>query len=395
MQEHPIPQDITGYRFHIVGSMTLKQFGEVFLGVIFAAIFYNTNLISIIKWPPIMLSVGIGAAAAFLPIEERPLDHWIITFFKVMYKPTKFYWRRIPQIPEAFLHHQSATYDKDEPTLDLNPAKRQRIKEYVSSIPEIKTTTQDYSTDELSRMQNILSSFTSVQVSQTTITPAQPVQEKPRFDVRVRKMRKPAAVETIIFEDTATIQTQPQQPGVIYEDHKQYEPELLPTKKSMLPTDQVAHNIQIPEERTVTANSQEEQGDTAVFNQQNAVNDVSQKAYIQPEALNTQQTIAVAEASYNQDLPFPIKPSEPNKVVGMVLSQNNDLLVNSIVEIQTPEGSISRAVKTNALGQFFITTALKPGDYNVVVEKAGFQFEPHHLKVDNTIIPPMEIRSVN
>jgi hypothetical protein len=38
MKEHPIPQDITNYRFHIVGSMTLKQFGECAAGVIIALI---------------------------------------------------------------------------------------------------------------------------------------------------------------------------------------------------------------------------------------------------------------------------------------------------------------------------------------------------------------------
>ncbi len=79
----------------------------------------------------------------------------------------------------------------------------------------------------------------------------------------------------------------------------------------------------------------------------------------------------------------------------MVLSQNNDLLTNAIVEIQTPEGSIARAVKTNTLGQFFITTPLKNGDYNIVVEKTGYQFQPQHLIINNTIIPPMEIRSDN
>ena len=34
MREHPIPQDITGYKFHIIGSMTLKQFLEIAIGVI-------------------------------------------------------------------------------------------------------------------------------------------------------------------------------------------------------------------------------------------------------------------------------------------------------------------------------------------------------------------------
>lgn len=157
MQEHPIPQDITGYKFHIIGSMTLKQFGEIFLGVIFAVLFYKTNLVSIIKWPLVLLSVGLGAAAAFVPIEERPLDHWIITFFKVLYKPTKFYWRREPKIPDPFTYKPSEIQE-DTSTLDLTPAKKQRIKEYVGAIPEQTKTSQDFTSDEINRMQGILSS---------------------------------------------------------------------------------------------------------------------------------------------------------------------------------------------------------------------------------------------
>jgi len=77
MKEHPIPQDITSYRFHIVGSMTLKQFGEVAGGVVIAFILYNTGIIGIVKWPLIVLFGLGGAAAAFIPLGERPLSHWI------------------------------------------------------------------------------------------------------------------------------------------------------------------------------------------------------------------------------------------------------------------------------------------------------------------------------
>ncbi|MBP7842989.1 PrgI family protein [Candidatus Woesebacteria bacterium] len=389
MQEHPIPQDITGYRFHIIGSMTLKQFGEILIGVIFGFIFFKTNLIAVIKWPLVLLSVGMGAAAAFVPIEERPLDHWIITFFRIMYKPTKFYWKRVPTIPDAFKYVPLDKNTKEEPTLDLTPAKRQRIKEYVSAIPEVSTVRQDFTNDELSRMQNILTSFTTVQVTETVVTATQPAHEKPRMDVRVRKMRKPALPEVSIFEDTNTVSIP------TLNVYQKEEPILVPeTKKSILKSDQVAGDIEIPEEqmiRTISDKDEEEK----LSDSQHSINDSSAKSYIEPEAQNTTQTIAVQDAQYNQDLPFPIKPSEPNKVVGMVLSQNNDLLTNAIVEIQTPEGSIARAVKTNTLGQFFITTPLKNGDYNIVVEKTGYQFQPQHLIINNTIIPPMEIRSDN
>ena len=203
MQEHPIPQDITGYRFHIIGSMTLKQFGEILLGVIVAVVLYNTNLIAGVKWFLIAISVGLGAAAAFLPIEERPLDHWIITFFRAMYRPTKFYWKRVPHIPEIFTFKPNTNTQKEEPTLDLTPARRQRIKEYISNVPEGSAAKQDYSDQELATMQNILASFSTTTVTQEVTVQKQETHEKPNMGVRVRKMRPQTVQEVTIFEDVA------------------------------------------------------------------------------------------------------------------------------------------------------------------------------------------------
>jgi len=394
MQEHPIPQDITGYKFHIIGSMTLKQFGEVFLGVIIAGILFKTNLIAVIKWPLIMMSVGLGAAAAFLPIEERPLDHWIITFFRVLYKPTKFYWRKEPKIPDPFIYVSSLQKD-DEQLLDLTPAKRQRIKEYVGSIPESESTSQDFTNDELSRMNDILSSFKTVQVTNIDVTKLQPKNEKPRIDVRVRKMRKPISHEIVIFNENQLLDTDVNVSN-IYEDpsKNKLQTNRKEIKKTVLSADQVARDIDVPEEIIVKTTTQKEI-DEKTNESKIILNDNSERSFLEAQPEKDETVENSQEAHYNKDLPFPIQPSEPNKVVGMVLSQNNELLTNAIVEIQTVGGSIARAVKTNALGQFFVTTPLKKGEYNIVVEKDGYQFQPQHLIIDNTIVPPMEIRSGN
>lgn len=392
MQEHPIPQDITGYRFHIIGSMTLKQFGEVFVGVIIAGILFKTNLITVIKWPLIVLSVGTGAAAAFLPIEERPLDHWISTFLKVLYKPTKFYWRKVPHIPDLFNYKPSSLNIDEEQTLDLTPAKRQRIKEYVGSINEVRSYSNTYTQEEELRMRSILDSFKDVQVSSTNTTSFKIKKEKPRIDVRVRKMRKPVIQESIVFENTISEQST----SVVFQEVTQNElkPLTKQKNKTILASDQVAQDIQIPEEgivKTVTKKDHEEKVSGNIL----PANDISEKSYLEPTTKNKTQTVAPTEALFNTDLPFPIKPTKPNKIVGMILSQNNDLLTNAIVEIQTLEGNIARAVKTNALGQFFVTTPLKSGEYNIIIEKSGYQFQPQHIKIEGKIIQPMEIRSDN
>lgn len=73
--------------------MTLKQFFQLGGGALFAAIIYATSLHPFIKWPLILFSVSLGAAMAFLPFEERPLSHWIISFFTSVYSPTIFVWQ--------------------------------------------------------------------------------------------------------------------------------------------------------------------------------------------------------------------------------------------------------------------------------------------------------------
>jgi len=85
-----------------VGDMTLKQFFQVAGGALVALLFYASPLPSIVKWPFIVFFVLFGAALAFLPLEERPLEQWIAAFFKSVYSPTIFYWKKTTSAPIYF-----------------------------------------------------------------------------------------------------------------------------------------------------------------------------------------------------------------------------------------------------------------------------------------------------
>ncbi len=89
-QAHPIPQNVTNFEFHLVGDMTLKQFAYLAGGVGFAFLIFTTlsTVQPIIAWPIIVISSLLGVAFAFLPIQERPLDHWVGAFFKAIFQPT-------------------------------------------------------------------------------------------------------------------------------------------------------------------------------------------------------------------------------------------------------------------------------------------------------------------
>jgi hypothetical protein len=94
MEQHPIPQNVSSYQFKLVGDMTLKQFFQLAGGLLVGLVFYASPLIGIIKWPFAIISAILGAAMAFVPLEERPLERWIFAFFKAIYSPTEFFWKK-------------------------------------------------------------------------------------------------------------------------------------------------------------------------------------------------------------------------------------------------------------------------------------------------------------
>ncbi len=106
MEQHPIPQQISSYQFKLVGDMTLKQFFQVAGGALVGLLFYSTSLHPIIKWPIILLATGLGAAMAFLPFQERPLEKWIIAFFRSIYSPTLFSWQKTEK-PQVFFTEEA------------------------------------------------------------------------------------------------------------------------------------------------------------------------------------------------------------------------------------------------------------------------------------------------
>lgn len=193
MTQHPIPQDITNYKFHLIGSMTLKQFAELAAGVILAFLVFKTNLIGIVKWPLVLLIAGMGALIAFVPLEERPMDHWIKTFFKNIYKPTKFFWKKTNKIPDLFTYKITSTQDDFfAPDVNFSPAKKQRIFEYLKSMPNDEVA-DNFDLEENQKISQILNQFDSVKVDQDKIEIETQEQEKPNLKTRVRKLKAPQA----------------------------------------------------------------------------------------------------------------------------------------------------------------------------------------------------------
>jgi hypothetical protein len=124
MEQHPIPQNVSSYQFKLVGDMTLKQFFQVAGGILAGIIIYSLPLLPIIKWPFAGIAVLLGVGLAFLPLEERPLEKWIISFFRAIYSPTIFNWQKTVA-PIKFY--------KDEDAASLSPEQDLALKNYLAS----------------------------------------------------------------------------------------------------------------------------------------------------------------------------------------------------------------------------------------------------------------------
>jgi hypothetical protein len=404
MREHPIPQDVTGYKFHLVGSMTLKQFAELVAGVLLALAVYKSNLPVFFKWPLLLSCVGIGFLVAFVPFEERPLDHWIVAFVQALYKPTKFFWKRESSVPDAFNYRPSKKRQQEEFHADLSPVRHKKIKEFIQSIDNTNQTYDQWEQENDQRVAGILSSFDEIdvpkQVSQSSNTKKQ---QKPDLKVRVRKLQSPHQ-ETSVFDQTSPqplFQSKPpsqSKPPAQSEPKTESKPEATSQPQndtaSPQPTNKTtdinkfkpAKTKQKPKPKAKSQDKQEIQEQPTQTSGRNYRTNFKRDS-------ETNYNHSAEAATGNRNLPFPSVPSQPNKLVGMVITPQEEMINDAIVEISNEQGQIVRAVKTNSLGQFFVSTSLTDGVYFIDVDKEGYNFPTQKLKLVGKIVDPLEIRA--
>jgi len=94
IQQHPLPQDISAYRFRLIGDMTIKQFASLGIGIVISILFYSSPLPFFFKYPLAFIFLLLGVGMAFVPIQGRTLDTWIFAFIRSIYSPTQFVWKQ-------------------------------------------------------------------------------------------------------------------------------------------------------------------------------------------------------------------------------------------------------------------------------------------------------------
>lgn len=345
MEQHPVPQDITGFKFKLVGDMTLKQFGELAFGAIIAYLFYATGWPGFIKMPLTIMFGLLGFALAFLPIQERPLDLWIVNFLKAIYRPTLYVWQK-----------------GSEPVVFSSPPV---VLPSVASAPIIPppTPTRISPTPSIEDLQEL---------RDKKILETQGVEEKQAIILPKVTINEPKGPEVVTVDSLAMLR-----------DEKQLADE---EKKRAL--DEQNQNLTAQIE-TVKTKIQALQGMDTTELQAQLANLSAQKESFFPKETPFEGVKIVEKSATHQAT---VSLTEiPNILNGLVINEKGVPLENTILIVKDKIGNSIRALKSNQVGQFIASTPLENGTYYLEFERQGYTFDILEITLSGKILEPLKI----
>lgn len=206
MENHPIPQDVTGFQFKLIGNMTIKQFAYLASGVVFAWVLLQLPINLFLKLPFCAFSAVFGMGLAFFPVSGRPMDLMIGNFIKALIRPTQFVYEKTggqiyyPQrTTVALAKHYSS---------NLNPFPKDKLKIYLESLDKKPKNKVD------EKENNFLMSVSSLATNPAYQTPISPAPKASQINPVANDMPKPTLAEQPIIQTvipTPQIKIEPQQ----------------------------------------------------------------------------------------------------------------------------------------------------------------------------------------
>lgn len=390
MDNHPIPQDVTGFQFRLIGDMTVKQFVYVAAGAVLAWMFYVILPVSaFIKIPIVAIVGGIGVAFAFLPIEGRPLDVMMSIFFKSLFSPNQYVFRKSGGHLFVTVTAQTPQTTGARPSNQTPNVSPDQLQSFLKNLHTAPSTTP-LDDKEAAFIQSLTSQpiLQKNPIQQVPTPIVQPItftvetiqQPAPQIPMPVQQ---PVAPQPVLQQQPAQQPEPVQEKPKNTEEHTQQREAVLDLNEQM---------------RTAMAQKQKLEDELAALqrkleSQKQAYTPTIVTSAPAPTTQHVTQMATVATAKTGA----PPTPEVPNLITGVIKNPRGGILANILVEIKNKEGSPVRAFKTNQLGQFASATPLANGIYTIEFEdpKGGNKFDVLQLPVKGEIILPMEVTSID
>jgi hypothetical protein len=455
MEQHPVPQNVTTFQFRLIGDMTIKQFGYLAAGAIVGFICYKLPIPVFFALPLAVVAFLLGFGMAFVPIEERPMDVWILSFIKSIYNPTLYTWQRHkqetiatePTPTDAVADPAEATAKNTQqvqqppvaPALEKQTVPPTPVVEEQNPVPAPQPTLP--STQPVIRKPSIVEKFLEwlfPPKSQTITLPTSQPQPPPNAADRQTDIltgvfahrAKAGAQEPpsgVIKSDPFAHLQMPSITGKPNERQQAQQPQQEP--KAPSPEDQkhldelgiknrdlenklqgLAAKLQektVNEERIVEL--QKQLTDVLSEKQQMEAELVSMRTKLtQQPAPATQQTQAAGVVQQPERrgptvriitpegailAGLPKLTTFPNVVTGIIKDYDSNLLPGVLVTVRDKDDVPLRALKTNKLGQFAASTPLPNNTYFIEVEdpRGRFTFDRIQITLNGSLVPAVEV----
>lgn len=421
MEQHPVPQNITSFEFRLIGEMTVKQFGLLSAGIITGYIFLQFPLPGVIRLPLAGFFGFLGVAFAFLPYEDRPLHRWFWAFLKSVYSPTQFIFKKSEELPLYLSPSFPASSKRIIPIFQVGES-RQKLEEYLRSLPRSLPTNLDIKEDE---------SLKKIQALLGTITALSPLKSRP--PVSISRLFRPQPPETQGTEPQGKEEGKPafshklaftEGGRLLFEEEKKITPtipfadtkianrsELLVAeikrlresitslqKKRSSPQASPRELLTYEEQLAALQKDLEKTGEEkeglmrAMLRLQKEITE-RPRGMVPTGVLETPQAVKIVSSAAAKAVGIPKLTDVPGIISGIVEDRKGSFLPNILVEVKNAKGNSVRAFKTNKIGQFAAATPLENGIYTLELEdpRHEFVFDIIEVKVDGSVLPPLVI----
>lgn len=429
MEQHAVPQDITGFKFKLVGDMTLVQFGELAGGMVMAYIAYSIPTYAIIKYPIALLFALLGVGLAFVPIEERPMHVWIFNFFKAIYRPTYYIWKRnntdFLQTPPSVSTSQIKNFSsvspasvpmtgntpvQNSPSVTPPPAVAVVSQQPLTSNPIAPVASAAPAPDLKSKVENTApSSSRTLSVEELMKKREQltkdSLAQQPAPQSAPPNAPPPMTIEELVKRRDDMNSTRDQKDAVSLLEAETKVNALTEQNKELLrQIDEIKNKLYQPSgqdvgELTKDLDSLMEKKNV-LASEIATVRDELTGARVAPLTTAAYQEPPVTVRKFTKTPPAATEKqaivsltSIPNVVNGLVLDENDKPLDGAILIIKDGSNNSIRALRTNKVGQFIASTPLSNGNYLIEVEKANHLFDTWQLTLSGELLEPLEIRA--
>lgn len=427
MEQHPVPRNISSFQFHLIGDMTLRQFGYLAAGMLIAYfIFKGAPFPTLFKYPLAGFFVLTGFAFAFLPIQERLLDKWLVAFIKSITSPTQYLWVKNNEPPEVFSYTINYNMQTTQSAhVEIHHQANEKLKSYLASLPKqphesLNTREKKYIDSTLSLFQTsavhlnpaLISHanpavFTPIHIVPNTQTQSLPPVSKISTPPVIPKTVSTAPIVPVLNPaQIPIVKTQPEKPmpkietkltdvQIVQTQTREVQAlPVQPTPKPAATLNDIDHS-QLTKQLEELANQKKQLEEELKHLKEDMIR--SQKptiikpvnSKIEPQT-PTIKTITPKDAINEIGLS---NSQYPNIITGVLKDPQRKILPNVILTIKDKNSLPLRALKTNKLGQFATATPLPNGTYMIEAEDPmkRYNFDIAQIVLSGKVYPAIEI----